>query len=127
MNCDWQAERARRLKVVHPDFFWRIVRTTHRQRHGDQTGAGEILVPDALGVRRVEADGVRQLEAGIAVAVSENGANVGVAQGMNGRVGVGRRIHEMRPVHKRCRSGIDCFESAEPGCDVKVLRAINRA
>src|SRR6516164_9600234 len=113
MDCDWQAEIARRFEVVHPDFLWRIVWTAHGQRHGDQTRTGEILVPHALGVRRIETDGVRQLEAGIAVAVSENSANVGVAQGMNGSVRVRRRIHEMRPVYKRCGSRIDCLEGAK--------------
>ena len=31
----------------------------------------------------------------------------------------------MRPVDKRCRSRVDCFERAKLGGDVKVLRAIN--
>ncbi len=87
----------------------------------------KLLLPHAAEIGVVGRQVARREPFGVGVAVAEDGAEAGVAEALDHRVGMGRRVVVVRPVVERGDAAIERIERAEEVADVVVLRRVEPA
>ena len=119
VHADPAADLARQIPVVLRDFGRRELGAARRERQRDEPVARrEVLLRDAADVVRVLQAAVVPPRAEVEVrrAVGEHGAEAPLLQRRDRRVGVLRRVLDVRPVEQRRDAGVDRAVARSRGC-----------
>ncbi len=129
VNADANAQFASEGPIVFGHFERGELRAAGSQGQCEELViAGKILLGDALDVvRMLEAAVVPpRLHVEVGIAVGENAAHARLVQRRNGRVGMLRRVLDVRPVEQRGDARVDRAQRADQVSRVGVLGAIHR-
>ena len=135
VDRDVEPELLGQLPVVADDVGLAEVRTAGGERHRDAAVVGvEVLLPDPPRVRPVRGQDAARVvraeppvdERRVPEAVGEDRSDLRLLQAADRLVGVGRRVHDVRPVDERRDARVDALERAPQVAGVHVVGPVVR-